>query len=87
VRFETDEEEIRIVVEDNGDELTEEKLALISHSLQDGDDRGETTGMINIHRRVRMTFGGSGGLHVSRSELGGLKATLRLPRRRGEVDV
>lgn len=87
IRFETDEEEVRIVIEDNGDELTDEKLAFISHSLTDWDDRGETTGMINIHRRVRMTFGRSGGLQVSRSELGGLQAALLLPRRRGEVDV
>ncbi|AEI42874.1 sensor histidine kinase [Paenibacillus mucilaginosus] len=87
VRFETDEEEVRVVVEDNGDELTDEKLILISHSLQDRDDQAETTGMINIHRRVRMTFGRNGGLQVSRSVLGGLQATLRLPRRRGEVDV
>lgn len=83
VRFEQDAEEIRIVVEDNGDRLSDEDLARIQQSLRHEGEHGEITGMVNIHRRVRMTLG-DGGLQVSRSGLGGLRATLRLPKEGGE---
>jgi two-component system sensor histidine kinase YesM len=80
VRFEAYDEEVRIVVEDNGEGLTDEAVARIEHSLENGDERIETTGMVNIHRRLRMTFGGDGGLKVARSPLGGLQASLCIPR-------
>lgn len=79
VRFESDTAETRVIVEDNGDRLTDEDLARIMYALQHDEDQSETTGMVNIHRRVRLTLG-DGGLMVSRSELGGLRVSLRLPR-------
>jgi two-component system sensor histidine kinase YesM len=82
VRFERDEEEVRIVVEDNGDLLTDEDLTRMAKQLGSENEQGEITGMVNIHRRVRMTFGG-GGLTVARSGLGGLQATLRLRAEKG----
>jgi two-component system sensor histidine kinase YesM len=47
-------------------------------SLQDMRDDVETTGMINIHKRIRLKFGESSGITLSRSDLGGLKATIRI---------
>ncbi|RUS43942.1 sensor histidine kinase [Cohnella sp. AR92] len=81
VRFESGDREVRIVVEDNGDDLTEEKLNELSAALADRDEYAETTGMVNIHRRLAITFGESGGLEVARSELGGLQVTLHFPRK------
>ena len=40
--------------------------------LSDTDENQETTALINIHRRLKIFFGGASGLEVSRSELGGL---------------
>ncbi|CAM4224718.1 two-component system sensor histidine kinase YesM [Paenibacillus endophyticus] len=77
VRFERDAEEVRIIVEDNGDRLTDEDLARMARSLWQTDEQGEITGMVNIHRRIRMTLEG-GGLTIARSDLGGLQATLSL---------
>jgi two-component system sensor histidine kinase YesM len=77
VRFESDAEEVRIIIEDNGDRLTAEDLTRMTRSLGEEDEEGEITGMVNIHRRIQMTLGG-GGLSVARSGLGGLQATLRL---------
>lgn len=86
VRFERDAEEVRIIVEDNGDRLTDEDLARMTRSLSQADEFGEITGMVNIHRRIQMTLGG-GGLSVARSGLGGLQATLRLrAEKRGSGD-
>ncbi|GFZ75676.1 histidine kinase [Paenibacillus marchantiophytorum] len=83
IRFELEEAEIRIIVEDNGDSLTDETLERISDTLDNGDEHAETTGLVNIHRRVRMTFGEAYGLRISRSELGGLKGIISLPSKGG----
>ncbi|MFC0212936.1 sensor histidine kinase, partial [Paenibacillus chartarius] len=79
IRFESEETEIRIVVEDNGASLTDETLQSIAYTLDSGDDHTETTALVNIHRRMKITFGEDYGLRVSRSELGGLKVILSFP--------
>ncbi|WP_216625610.1 sensor histidine kinase [Paenibacillus planticolens] len=83
IRFEIEETEIRIVVEDNGESLTDNGLQLISASLDNGDDYMETTGLVNIHRRLKITFGETYGLRVHRSELGGLKVMICFPLKGG----
>ncbi|MDQ0877722.1 sensor histidine kinase YesM [Paenibacillus sp. V4I3] len=85
IRFETAESEIRIVVEDNGESLTDEALQRISDTLDNDDEQTETTGLVNIHRRVKLTFGEAYGLRISRSELGGLQATISIPLKGGEI--
>lgn len=79
VRFESGDGECRIVVEDNGSELSEEKLLELARTLANRDDTAETTGMVNIHRRLAITFGERGGVRVARSGLGGLQVTLYFP--------
>lgn len=78
VRFEQEEAYIRIIVEDNGDRLTDETLAQLKKSLNACQEQAETTGLVNIHRRIRITFGEESGLLVERSELGGLRVTILL---------
>ncbi|WP_258567571.1 sensor histidine kinase [Paenibacillus anseongensis] len=85
IRFELAESEIRIIVEDNGDSLTDETLERISDTLDNGDEHAETTGLVNIHRRVKMTFGEAYGLRISRSELGGLKVIISIPFQGGDA--
>jgi two-component system sensor histidine kinase YesM len=85
IRFELEEAEIRIIVEDNGDSLTDETLERICDTLDYGDEHAETTGLVNIHRRVKMTFGEAYGLRISRSELGGLKAIISIPFQGGDA--
>lgn len=73
VRFEQEEAYIRIIVEDNGDRLTDDTLAQLKKSLNACQEQAETTGLVNIHRRIRITFGEESGLLVDRSGLGGLE--------------
>lgn len=87
VRFETDESDTRILVEDNGEHLTDEALRRITESLANSDDQMETTGMVNIHRRLIITFGNTYGLKVERSDLGGLSVTICLPKLGGNTRV
>ncbi|WP_339157532.1 histidine kinase [Paenibacillus sp. FSL W8-0186] len=77
VHFARTENELLLIVEDNGEELTDEQIRALNESLSRPDE-AETTGLLNIHQRIRLKFGQNSGLYVERSELGGLKATIRI---------
>lgn len=77
VVFEVKEENLKIRVEDNGDNASEEKIAFMKRMLEEGvDPDGEITGMINIHRRLFLWSGGKAGLEIGRSTLGGVCITI-----------
>ena len=83
IRFKQSETNVQIIVEDNGEDLTDEKLQKISESLNNhaaaaAPDDSEVTGMINIHRRIGLKFGQGSGLTASRGELGGLKVIMNI---------
>ena len=73
-----------IVVEDNGPGVTEALIRELTASLSNP-DVVETTGMINIHRRLLLRFGAPYGLAFSVSPLGGLRVEMRLPMDGGEM--
>jgi len=87
VRFELSEEWACIVIEDNGDQLTDEELRRISSAIAHEDDRSETTGIVNIHRRIVITFGEGSGLQAARGKLGGLRVSIRVPLREASTYV
>jgi len=74
-----EDERIRICIKDNGDELTDELLFRLRNQLQLSSRSMETTGLINVHKRLKLMYGNSAGLHLHRSELGGLEVLLLLP--------
>jgi len=67
---------ISIVVEDNGDGLSDSELEDLKDRLNMEDDCLECTGMINIHRRLKLKFGTKSGIRLDRSRFGGLKAEI-----------
>ncbi|WP_160043748.1 sensor histidine kinase [Paenibacillus sp. USDA918EY] len=68
-----------ICVEDNGNSLDDDKLEQLRLRLAHAGDRiEETTGLINVHRRIQLHYGREYGLEVSRSSLGGLKVLIHL---------
>lgn len=69
---------LRIEIEDNGEELDELRLERLRKSVSAADRAIETTGLLNIHRRLQLKFGPDCGLTLSRSALGGLKAELTI---------
>jgi len=76
---------IALSVEDNGDELGDDRLAGLRSLLASrSEDQAGKTGLLNVHRRFWLRFGEGGGLVVSRSALGGLKAEIIVPADRGE---
>ena len=60
-----------ILVENSGG-ISDDVLRDIQARLESTDEGQETTALINIHRRLKIFFGGASGLRVSRSDLGGL---------------
>lgn len=77
MRFQQDDHALRIIVEDNGTDLLESKLSALQKLLYDTSNI-ETSGLINIHRRLRLIYGDEHGLFLERSAMGGLKVTLQL---------
>ena len=75
-----------ITVEDNGNCVNEETVKSINERLTKLDKNVEITGLINVHRRIRIRFGENSGIFVSRSEFGGFKADLKMEVKRGCTD-
>ena len=69
---------LSIIIEDNGEALSDADLERLTNSLKAKDDVVETTGLINIHKRLRYHFGSGSGLAFFRSDLGGLKTVIRI---------
>jgi two-component system, sensor histidine kinase YesM len=77
VRFNEDSEGLYCIIEDNGNNADKEELDKLSQCLTEGNIREiESTGLININKRIRLKFGGRSGLSVSRGEMGGWKVVL-----------
>lgn len=86
IRFREEEgEKLVIELEDNGDAVDDLQLDRLRKSLAAAERAMETTGILNVHRRLQLKFGQECGLSVSRSELGGLKVQLTIRREQGEL--
>ncbi|WP_088832251.1 histidine kinase [Paenibacillus tyrfis] len=68
-----------LYVEDNGQSITDEEIDLLQKKLRYSSNRiEETTGLMNVHRRIQLRYGEDYGITVSRSELGGLQVIIKL---------
>lgn len=75
--------ELFITLDDNGD-VSDRQIAEIARSLTDA---AETSGLVNVSRRLQHYADGYGRVEVTRSRLGGLCVTLRLNiGKRGDAD-
>ncbi|MFC5404379.1 sensor histidine kinase [Cohnella soli] len=85
IHMETQGEDLTVYMEDSGSSLADvdiarlnERLSLSAHGIED------TTGIINVHRRIQIMYGPEYGLHLSRSKLGGLQVAIRLTLKESE---
>jgi len=70
---------LTIVVEDNGDDLSDTDIIKLNQSVSSNTNQASPSGLINIDRRLKLTFGDASGLIFTRSEWGGLKVELTIP--------
>ena len=78
VRFGVHDKGLTIMVEDNGNDLSDKELNDLQDKLKYTGNEIEVTGILNINRRIKLVFGEESGLNISRSELGGLKVMLKV---------
>lgn len=68
-----------IYVEDNGRSILDAEIEQLQKRLRQSTTRmEETTGIINVHRRIQLRYGEEYGITVSRSALGGLQVRINL---------
>ncbi len=77
IGFEVTGNVLCIVAEDNG-ECDVHTLEQLTALLDASDSIAETTAIINIHRRLRLLFGGNSGVTLTKGPLGGMRITLRI---------
>jgi two-component system sensor histidine kinase YesM len=70
---------LHICVEDNGEDLEAEDIIRLNDILAAEETFVETTGIVNIHKRLQLRFGDESGLRFSKAGLEGLKAELVIP--------
>lgn len=87
VDFKDNEQELSIIVEDNGNDMADAVLTELRKALEKDEVELETTAIKNIHRRIKLVFGQNSGLQVFRSDLGGLKVILKIKILEGDNNV
>lgn len=81
LRYEEDEQSVSVIIENNGNDLTDAAIDRLRASLElPADETTSFTGLINTHHRLKLFFGQPAGVEVTRSTLGGLMVRLRLGR-------
>jgi len=83
IGFAEDMDRRYVTVEDNGTGVTDEQRESLIRRLG-LEEEGETTGLINIHRRLTLKYGEHGGLEILQSDLGGLLVRIYMTKDRGE---
>ncbi len=79
VHMERSGNDFTLYVEDNGKGMTDEAIEQMNLRLRQSSNRmEETTGLINVHRRIQLRYGAEYGITTSRSELGGLQVKINL---------
>lgn len=68
-----------IKVEDNGAGMPADALEELRRRMASDGDAIDSLGVVNIHKRLRLKFGGSCGLRLTNIETGGLRSEIILP--------
>jgi len=69
VAFHKDQHEAVITIEDNGTGLTDDDIQALNQRIAGHSKSAEVTGLMNIHKRIALTYGHGSGLVLSRSPL------------------
>ena len=82
--FREDADDCLITVDDNGQGVTDDTLNALNDAFRSPGAPEHTSGLLNIHRRIRLYYG-RGGLSAAHSDMGGFSICLRIPRRGDEL--
>ncbi len=76
INFENLKGNFCVKVEDNGEVINESQIKEMNENILDENYAEEVTGIINIHRRIRLKFGTDSGITLKRGTMGGLEVCL-----------
>lgn len=85
VSFAELDDTLQIIVSDNGICVDEDSIKRLQIRLEATEVNQETTGLINVHRRLRSCFGPPYGLTLSTSHSDPFTVTLKLPKNKDVV--
>jgi two-component system sensor histidine kinase YesM len=68
-----------ISIQDNSEQMNDEELLRLQHMLSEHADLMESTGMVNVHRRIMINYGKTGGLILSIGKYRGLLVQMCIP--------
>lgn len=74
-----DDNELDIIVEDNGLGMSKEKVTEIELNLKQNLQKPNSIGLMNIHSRIQMKFGDKYGINISSNEKIGTKVRVKIP--------
>lgn len=80
------EDSIRIIVCDNGKGIEEEKMEEIKESLRNNRS-SNSIGLLNVHNRIRLTYGDAYGVELDRAASGGTLVKILIPMKGGMQNV
>lgn len=70
---------ITITVEDNGTGMSEAEMEKLKRKLDNYQYNGESSGLVNVHRRLKLKYGDECGITLAKGEdLGGLCVTIKI---------
>jgi two-component system sensor histidine kinase YesM len=78
VSYETQLNSISIHIENSGGMLTDGVISDLSQKLEGRNNDNKISGLVNVHKRLRLYCGEGYGVTVKRSRLGGLHVTLKV---------
>lgn len=86
ITAERDIDAIHIIIRDNGQGMTEEKVALLKEQLRSGDVYRQecSIGIVNVHERIRRMYGDKYGIEIISQQNKGTIVVIRIPDRREE---
>ncbi|WP_168120916.1 histidine kinase [Paenibacillus sp. HB172176] len=85
IQYKHNSELLVIRIEDNGDALSDETIKRLNNQLSYSGQNEEVTGLVNVHRRLKLKFGEEGGVELGRSaDLGGMLVDLIIPLKQQE---
>ncbi|WP_141500255.1 sensor histidine kinase [Paenibacillus luteus] len=73
---EWNEDEARLIVEDDGRGMSTEDIMILERKMQNQMDEQMGCGLWNVHQRMHLRFRGTAGVSFASSGLGGLKVTI-----------
>jgi two-component system sensor histidine kinase YesM len=68
-----------LIVEDDGQGMTQEEREAMLIKLAGTMDQEMGCGLWNVNQRLQLRYGGKGGIKLTESELGGVRVTLSWP--------